>query len=233
MTDGMLEMYFPFIKQKKQVIAIVGAGGKTTLMYALAHYYARQEACVIITTTTHIKKPGGYPVAGNKKELLRQLAGSRIVVAGKDAPGDKLTQADSMGIADYQAAADIVLAEADGAKHFPCKVPAENEPVIPKESSVVLGVAGLDAIGRPLQEVCFRKERAMELLGKQAEDFITEQDLADILSSGWGTRKNVGDRAYYIALNKCDNERRRRQGERIQGMLAKAGIYGSACISLI
>lgn len=232
MTDKALEEYFPFLKDKKQVIAIVGAGGKTTLLYTLAEYYAGQGASVTVTTTTHIKRPGHYPVAGNKEELLRLLAEHRIVVAGKGAPEGKLVQADGMGIADYQNAADIVLVEADGAKHFPCKVPVENEPVIPKESRIVLGVAGLDAVGKPLQEVCFRKERAMELLGKTAKELMTEQDLAKILLSGWGTRKNVGNKAYYVVLNKCDNELRKYHGEQIRNLLMKAGIADAVCISL-
>lgn len=250
----VLEGYFPFLKEKNHVISIVGAGGKTTLMDTLARYYARHGCSVVVTTTTHIKRPQSYPVAGNKEELIRMLAAGRgaaagadapgnkltraqeaagrIVAAGADAPENKLTQAEEMTVEDYRDAADIVLVEADGAKHLPCKVPADHEPVIPKETTVVLGVMGLDALGKPLHQVCFRKERAMELLDRDAGHCMTEEDLARILASEQGTRKNVGNRAYYIVLNKCDNELQRRQGERIRSLLAKAGITAVACVSL-
>lgn len=49
----------------------------------------------------------------------------------------------------------MVLLEADGAKRMPCKVPAAHEPVLLPESDIVLTVAGLSALGRPLREVCF------------------------------------------------------------------------------
>lgn len=245
MTDQAMEKTFPFLSRRKQVISIVGAGGKTTLMYALAQYYSRQGASVVVTTTTHIERPQIYPVAENKEELRHMLRKARIVVAGANAPeqklaqaeetgihGDKLTQAEKMGIQDYMEAADIVLVEADGAKHFPCKVPSDTEPVIPKECGIVLGVMGMDAVGKPLHQVCFRREKAMQMLKKDAGHCMTEEDLAKILSSDWGTRKNVGDRDYYIVLNKCEDKLRRQHGQRIQNLLAQAG-WNAACISLL
>ena len=45
---------------RKGVTAIIGAGGKTTLLLALARELA-QSARVIITTTTHIYPPPGLP----------------------------------------------------------------------------------------------------------------------------------------------------------------------------
>lgn len=274
MTDQNLEKIFPFLKKRKQVISIVGAGGKTTLMYTLARYYAGQGASVVVTTTTHIKRPQNYPVAGNKEELLCLLAQNSIVVAGAKAPENKLTQAYEMSIIDYMNAADIVLVEADGAKHYPCKVPSDTEPVIPKESGIVLGVMGMDAVGRPLNQVCFRKEKAIQMLRRayfqkdkavqmseeiciykeeavqmpeetcihkeeavqmpeiEEDHCMTHEDLAEILSSDWGTRKDVGDADYYIVLNKCDNELRRQHGQHIRRLLAQDGLY-AVCVALL
>lgn len=230
--QSSLDMYFPFLKEKGHVISIVGAGGKTTLLYTLAQQYARRGNRVVVTTTTHIMRPQDYPVAGCKEELYQLLQEYPIVVAGADAPGNKLKMADRMTIDDYRKAADVVLIEADGAKRLPCKVPIETEPVIPKETTIVLGVMGLDAVGRPLREVCFRKERAMELLGVGEEHPMAEEDMAAILSSDWGTRKQVGERDYYVVLNKCDDEVRRGQGEQIKRLLSQAGISRVICISL-
>lgn len=233
-TDGMVfpEERFPFLREKGHVISIVGAGGKTTLMYTLANYCAQKGRTVIVTTTTHIMRPRNYPVAENKEELICLLRGNRIVAAGTDAPGNKLKMSDQMGIDDYRKAADVVLVEADGAKHFPCKVPTETEPVIPKESDIVLGVLGMDSAGAPLEEVCFRKEKAMELLNVDARHRMTEEDLAAILISDRGTRKGVEDRAYYVILNKCGTRLRQSQGRKVQQLLFKAGINNVTCISL-
>lgn len=222
---------FPFLKEKGHVISLVGAGGKSTLMDAFARHYARKGQKVIITTTTHILRPQAYPVAETLEGLKAMVSQGKIVAAGTDAPGHKLKMAENMGIADYQKAADTVLAEADGAKHFPCKVPLDFEPVIPQESDIVIGVVGIDAMGKPLQEACFRKERAMELLQAGAGHLLTEQDLAKILSSSQGIRKGVGSREYYIVINKCNTPVQKRQAEKIKQILKGIGIGHTICLS--
>lgn len=81
---------------------------------------------------------------------------------------------------------DVLLIEADGSKGLPVKVPAEHEPVIIPETQVVIGCAGLTAIGEMIQEVCFRSE-FLERIRKDGK--VTEQLLAEILCSESGTRK--------------------------------------------
>ena len=43
----------------REVIPQVGAGGKTSFLYALAHELSSLQRKVIITATTHLKKPIG------------------------------------------------------------------------------------------------------------------------------------------------------------------------------
>ena len=53
--------------------------------------------------------------------------------------------------------ADLTLIEADGARHLPCKAPAEHEPALLSSSDLVIGVTGLSALGQPLgKEMCIR-----------------------------------------------------------------------------
>jgi probable selenium-dependent hydroxylase accessory protein YqeC len=120
--------------------------------------------------------------------------------------------------------ADTVLIEADGAKHLPLKVPDINEPVILPESDIVIAVAGIDSLNRPLKEVCFRLERAMELLNCNAEHIVTGEDIAHILASDCGGRKCVGNRHYYAFINKCDNEYLKSEGNRIRDILKAESI---------
>ncbi len=224
---------FPFLKEKGHVTAIVGAGGKTALMDTLASCYADTGNKVIVTTTTHILRPSRYPVAENLEQLNSYLKNHWIVAAGADAPHGKLCILEHMLMADYRKAADTVLIEADGAKHFPCKVPIETEPVIPKESDIVIGVAGMDALGQPLAKACFRKEKAMELLGVKEGHLLTEADIVKILLSEQGTRKGAGDREYYIVLNKCDNEKILDRAQCIRRLLLREGAEHVACISCL
>lgn len=69
----------------------------------------------------------------------------------------------------------------------------------------MLAVAGADALGRPLGEVCFRFELAQGWLTEAASDVKVDAELlACLLTDERGARKNVGSRAYYVILNKCD-----------------------------
>ena len=87
------------------------------------------------------------------------------------------------------------------------------------ESDIVLAVAGLSALGRPLAEVCFRLDAACALLGAPPEAPLTPERLAKLLASGAGGRKNVGARAFYAVLNQADDAPRRAAGERTLAIL--------------
>ena len=99
---------------------------------------------------------------------------------------------------------DIAIIEADGAKQMPCKLPAEHEPVLLPVSDIVIAVAGLDALGKSLEEACFRWQLGREIFGSSCNLLFDEAKLVQVLLSEQGSRKAVGDRDFYIALNKCD-----------------------------
>ena len=122
-------------------------------------------------------------------------------------------------------AADVVLVEADGAKHHPCKVPAAHEPVLLPQSDIVLAVAGLSALGKPLREVCFRYETIRpQFLAAAPDAPLTPAMLAQLLASTQGGRKAVGDREFYAVLNQADTPELRQQGIQIQQLLRQQGI---------
>ena len=131
-------------------------------------------------------------------------------------------------LAHWMAQADAVFLEADGAKHFPCKAPAEQEPVLLPQSDIVLAVAGLSALGRPLKECCFRLEQACMLLGVPPEACLTPELLAQLLASEQGGRKRVGSRAFYAVLNQVDTEEQAALACQTADILKKR--YGVPCI---
>ncbi len=221
---------FPFLKEKKHIISLVGAGGKTTLMYALAKAFAENGARTMVTTTTHIYRPGGRLWAHSPEDVRRLWKeGTYAVVGRPETSGEnKLTALPEAELNMYVRMADIVLIEADGAKRKPCKVPARHEPVILDACDIVIGVVGMKALGKPLAEVCFRQEEAARLLGVSSAEPMTIDRLAAILVSEKGTRKNVGERDYYVVLNQCDSEEDIRAGEQIEEALRSKNI--SRCV---
>ena len=220
------ETELPFLAEKGHVVSLVGGGGKTTLLYAMARQSAAKGWRVLVSTTTHILRPE-QPVAATPAELEALWAAGTYAVAGTPAPQGKLTAPDPALLEYALRQADAVFLEADGAKHFPCKAPAEHEPVLLPECDIVLAVAGLSALGKPLAQCCFRLEQACALLGVPPETPLTPPLLAKLLASEAGGRKGVAERRFWVVLNQADDAARRTAGEQTLALLHRQyGVQG-------
>lgn len=213
-----------FTDGKKHTICLVGGGGKTTVMYELAADWAACGRRVLVLTSTHILRPVDGSFAADVPAVQNLWQQRRYAVIGTpELSTGKLTAPPQDLYEALQLQADVILCEADGSRHHPCKVPAEHEPVLLPDSDIVLAVAGMDALGNSLQQACQRPQLAAELLGCSAEKIIDAQMLAALLLSEQGARKNVGKRTFYIVLNKCDLLKAAQQEEMLR-LLVRAGI---------
>ena len=193
---------------KNRVIAFVGGGGKTTLIYELARELAGVGKQVLVTTTTHMKEPekkweADHTVGVPCEEQLGKIKG--------------VSEEEYRKLKDR---CDILLVEADGAKRKPLKAPAEHEPVIPKDADMVIGMAGASAIGKTIEEGCHRAELVGKLLGKNITEVITVEDLVKVLKSEQGQKKQVSQ-IYRMVIGQADlltKEQRKRLEE-------EPGIY--------
>ena len=216
---------FDFVNDgKKHTICLVGGGGKTTVMYELAAVWAACGRKVLVLTSTHILRPADGSFAADAaavQDLWQQ--GRYAVIGTPEAATGKLTAPPQGLYNELQLQADVILCEADGSRHLPCKAPAAHEPVLLPDCDMVLAVAGMDALGRQLAQACQRPQLAGVLLGCSLDSVIDEQMLAALLLSEQGARKNVGTRAYYIVLNKCDLLKAT-QKEKLRQQLLAAGM---------
>lgn len=215
-----------FSDGKKHNICLVGGGGKTTVMYELAAALAAGGRKVLVLTSTHILQPADGSFAADAAAVHNLWQQRRYAVIGTpELSTGKLTAPPQDLYEALQLQADVILCEADGSKHHPCKAPAAHEPVLLPDSDIVLAVAGMDALGRPLAQACQRPQLAAALLGCSLDSVIDEQMLAALLLSAQGSRKNVGTRTYYIVLNKCDLIKAAQQEEMLR-LLVSAGMDG-------
>lgn len=213
-----------FTDGKKHTICLVGGGGKTTVMYELAAAWAACGRKVLVLTSTHILCPADGSFAADVPAVHNLWQQRRYAVIGTpELSTGKLTLPPQSLYEELRTQADVILCEADGSKHHPCKAPAAHEPVLLPESDIVLAVAGTDALGNSLQQVCQRPQLAAELLNCSLDSVIDEQMLAALLLSEQGARKNVGTRGFYIVLNKCDLISAAQQEEMLW-LLVGAGI---------
>lgn len=193
-------MLFEQLTIEKGITVFVGGGGKTTAIFRSARELTQRGEQALICTTTHIRRPKGVSIVlGEDAERLRQaLNRDGWAVAADRQEGGKLAGVSPRILEAFRGA--YVLAEGDGAREMPCKVPAEHEPVIPQMAGHVIAVFGASALGRPFGEVCFRGER----WPVSPQEPLTPRLAAELLTSELGGRKGVGERRFTIFINQAD-----------------------------
>ena len=160
----------PLLRVGCGVTALIGGGGKTTLMETLAGEL-ESSGRVVMTTTTHIRRPAHCETLmdATEDEVRAALARCRILcVAGREENG-KLC-APGLPLETLARLADYVIVEADGARMLPLKAHAPHEPVIPKEAGCVLCVVGARGFDRPIREAVHRPEQFCTLTGARLDE---------------------------------------------------------------
>ena len=156
---------------KPGVTAVIGGGGKTTLLSVLGRELSARGRVVLCTTTKIFPFPG-LPCAQTAEELAR-LAGERLICTGTEAPDTGKLTVPPVPIARLARAFDYVLVEADGSAGRPLKAHAPHEPVIPPEAGSVILVVGASGFGRPIREAAHRPERYAALAGAGLEESVS------------------------------------------------------------
>ncbi len=221
---------------RSRVIALCGAGGKTTLMLTLADECVQRGERVLITTTTRI---GSREVAGRwpmfeairaddvsraaGSALPRDTSGAIVVYTAKSADGEKLIGLDPhlVDALSESRPFDRILVEADGAARRPLKAPDAHEPVIPASTDVVILVCGLSGVGWPLSdERVFRPERWSALTGIAAGAIVTPPSVADVIVHPDGVARGAPSHARRLLfLNQADTPERKAIGREIADRL--------------
>lgn len=214
----------------KQTVSLVGAGGKTTLLFTLAKELAGNGFRVSVTTTTHIFFPEKSQCRtvvtdGGPEAIERALAGERLVTVGVPAEEGKLTGPGDGMLRYLREASDFLLIEADGSRRLPVKVPREGEPALYEGTGLIVALGGLSCLGEPLGRVCHRAELAGRILGVGDEHRLTPDDLARLLY------KSYGDCADVFVLNQADDARSQRKAAEAAGCLIGLGARRVAVTS--
>ena len=229
---------------KGGVISLVGAGGKTSLMFRLARELSRKGDAVLSTTTTKIYRPTpkqssvvitsgtASELVTEAREILRQKshisAGRRLIPFQsklKGFPPETIDQIWQSGVFRW------IVVEADGAAGKSLKAPAEHEPVIPQSTKWVIGIVGLKVVAKPLTEKwAFRSQLVSKITGLAQGASITESAIAEVLTNANGIMKGFPAKAKrYAFLNQAESQERLEGGRRIAEMIRSnkaAGFTG-------
>lgn len=200
------------------VIAFVGAGGKTSAMFRLAGELAGAGASVLVTTTTHIFDPRLEPDRPRAEVRFHAtmeapydgsaLPGGRpgltILLSREGEKAGKVKGVHPSWIPALRPAWPWILVEADGSKRLPIKAPAPYEPVLPEGADLVVGVMGLDCLGRPMDtRTVHRLECFQRVTGCAPGDPIAWTHLEALARHPEGLFKGAG-KARALILNKAD-----------------------------
>ena len=166
------------------VTAVIGGGGKTSLLRTLGEELAKKGRKVLLCTTTKIFPFEGIPCVTEAETdaLLTARAQGGLICAGTLLDSGKLT-APTAPMAQLQTLFDYVLVEADGSAHLPLKAHAPQEPVIPTEAAQTICVVGASGFGKPIREAAHRPELYARLAGASETDPVTPELAAAVLTA--------------------------------------------------
>lgn len=190
--------------KKGSMVSIVGAGGKSTLMYTIAEEL-RKDFKVLITTTTKIFVPDKnqfdfIEIGNNIKETLCSSQSGIYVNGSSVNLENKLIGMEPEileGKLDYY---DYILVEADGSKRKAIKGWKDNEPVICKDTTKTIGVLSIEVIGKEVnEENVHRVKKFTTITGALEGDSITKEHILSLIFNSQGLFKNsVGQKILFI-----------------------------------
>lgn len=204
--------------KKGEMIALIGAGGKTTTLFCLAHELWEEGGKVLVTTTTRIFKPAKPHIhrlflAQDCEALVSELARIKeplIIGAGYglDDAGKLIgLSPEWFSTLQKRGGMDWILIEADGAASRPFKLSAEHEPVVPEGCALTVWVMGIKVLDKPLTaDWVHRAERATALLGVEPGTPLTEDLLLKLVGNPVGCLKGIPPKSRKVALiNQADS----------------------------
>ena len=165
------------------VVAVVGCGGKTSLITQVANSCPGKRVLVSPTAKMfplHLENADCHGILNPKTGKLEALP-----------PGE---------LAELIAGYDITLLEADGSRLLPCKGWMDWEPVVPSYCTHTVGIVTMNALGLAADETCVHNfPQFLALTGLQQGEAITTEALRAMVCAPGGMFKNsAGNRILFV-----------------------------------
>lgn len=170
------------------VLSLIGAGGKTTALLTLAQQAGARGLKTLVTSTTRMWLPNLPVIYSNRpavldRELERAFLQQRVISAGAGEQDGKLVGLAPDTVCSVKAA-QVTLCEADGAAGRSLKIHRPGEPVVPACTTILVVVAGLDAVGSAFDEVAHPDTFSAEYFGQPASARVRDEHVVGALLEG-------------------------------------------------
>ena len=204
------------------IVSVVGAGGKTTLIFQIAdEISADGHGDVIICGPTRFtRKNHSYSVISYADWMDSRTSpvavsgvANRTVVLSGTLPADSKGRYSSINddqiakLANDPSVAAVIV-NADGSRMKPFKAPKPGEPVLASGTSHVLGLIGADSLGiRIDSDKVHRPEevrRFAELVGLDELELLDQHAIAEIFYAAYRTSLSDKSIKFAVAVHKAD-----------------------------
>ncbi len=177
-------------------ISVTGGGGKTTFLIEFSSFLKRKGKSVLLTTTTKLAPESkvDYNVDYSfhtLEEVKTVKKGESALFAYYDRELDKLVSPPLCDISSLSDKFDVVIAEADGSRGRGVKIHSSRDPVIAAETTSVVSIIGLGALG---------KRRGDAVFGDEGKDAVDSFYIQRVIESPQGALKGMRDDTLNILL---------------------------------
>lgn len=199
---------------KKDILTIVGAGGKTSLMYS-ASSLLRKDYKVLVTTTTHIYIPDNkfydeiimltHFANENYHSILQNNKNGVYVIGSHIVNNSKIKGLTFEMLDKITPYFDIVIIEGDGSKEKSLKGWNDNEPVIYPKTTKTIGVVDISSRGIDInEENIHRVDKFLDIINDYSNNKVNIEHLKKLILNKNGLFKIYkGEKILFI--NKVEN----------------------------
>jgi molybdenum cofactor cytidylyltransferase len=221
-------------------VGFAGAGGKTTAMFRLAR---QLPGPVFVTTTTHLGAE--QVVFADHHTIVKDFEGIATyldpsaqginLMTGPEMADRRLSALDETNLARLHSFCDEngfpLLVEADGSRGLPLKAPASHEPAIPAWVKMVIYLAGMNGINKPLTPTYVHRLAQFKALSGLGEGQTISIDaiIKVLIHPEGGLKKIPPETRRVVMLNQADTT----EQQSLAGKIAERAVqyFDAALVS--
>lgn len=203
----------------KDIITIIGAGGKTSLMFS-ASSLLRNDYKVLVTTTTHIYVPDNnlydkiimltHFENENYNNILQNNKNGVYVIGSHIVNNSKIKGLTFDMLDKITPYFDVVIIEGDGSKEKSLKGWNDNEPVIYPKTTKTIGIVDISSIGIDInEENIHRVDKFLDIINDYSNNKVNIEHLEKLILNEKGLFKfSKGEKILFI--NKVEDINKRK-----------------------
>lgn len=202
-----MELTKCFNFKEKEVVSLIGSGGKTTLMMFFCEMHRKER--VLMTTTTKIGFPptNVYDHYWSSKQEGSSVVSGITLLGGSEEFGEKIANVSLKRLAQLLPKFDKAFIEADGSKRLLLKGWKNFEPVVVENTTITMGIIPIKAVGLAINnQTIHRLPEFLRLIEGSAVEHVDTRTMAQIIAHEEGLFKQAKGKKYLV-INQVESKK--------------------------